>query len=226
VSVPFQFNWINGVGPDEDLRFVLNVQPVVPIPLNEKWNLIGRWIMPYVAQPAYLGHASGLADITASAFFSARNPGKLIWGVGPVLGLPMTTDPALGTGKWLAGPTFIVLQQNGPWTVGMLWNQTWSFAGTSRVERAEVSQGFFQPFVSHVSGGLTVTLQSEAVANWLAVDDADTWTIPINLSFARVTHFGPWPMNVSAGAGGFAAKPDGGPEWQLRTVFTIVMPRH
>ena len=32
VSIPFQFNWDNGVGPDDGLRYTLNVQPVVPFP--------------------------------------------------------------------------------------------------------------------------------------------------------------------------------------------------
>ena len=63
VSVPLQYNWINGNGPQHDLRFVMNLHPVVPIALNEKWNLIGRWIMPYVSQPANLGSASGIGDI-------------------------------------------------------------------------------------------------------------------------------------------------------------------
>jgi hypothetical protein len=72
VSAPFQFNWINGNGPDEDLRFVMNFQPVVPFAINDTWRLIGRWIMPYVSQPASLGSATGLGDITTSAFFSPR----------------------------------------------------------------------------------------------------------------------------------------------------------
>src|SRR5262245_54342536 len=51
VSVPFQFNWEEGVGYQDATRMVLNVQPVVPFTLNHDWNLIGRWIMPFVSQP-------------------------------------------------------------------------------------------------------------------------------------------------------------------------------
>ena len=36
VSVPLQFNWINGNGPDQDLRFVMNLQPVVPFAISKK----------------------------------------------------------------------------------------------------------------------------------------------------------------------------------------------
>ena len=64
VSIPFQFNWENGVGPDNGLRTVLNIQPVVPFEISHKWNMIERWIMPYVSQPEYIGAGSGLSDIT------------------------------------------------------------------------------------------------------------------------------------------------------------------
>ena len=44
VSVPFQYNWIQGVGDGgQGLRTVLNIQPVVPFTLSPKWNLIERW---------------------------------------------------------------------------------------------------------------------------------------------------------------------------------------
>ena len=167
VSVPLQFNWINGNGPQQDLRFVMNFQPVVPFAISEKWNLIGRWIMPYESQPASLGSAAGLGDITASAFFSPRVSTGLLWGAGPVVQLPTTSDPAIGSGKWSVGPTAVALKQTGPWSYGMLWNQLWSFASTSTVDRADVNRGLFQPFLAHASHkGVTVTVQSEATANW------------------------------------------------------------
>jgi hypothetical protein len=52
VSVPFQFNWEQNVGPSEATRFILNVQPVIPFALNEDWNLISRIIVPFISQPS------------------------------------------------------------------------------------------------------------------------------------------------------------------------------
>ena len=40
VSVPFQLNWEQGVGPDDQTRLVLNVQPVMPFSVNPNWNMI------------------------------------------------------------------------------------------------------------------------------------------------------------------------------------------
>src|SRR6516164_2694229 len=51
VSVPFQFNWEQNVGPSELTRFVLNVQPVMPFTINEDVNLIVRLIAPLISQP-------------------------------------------------------------------------------------------------------------------------------------------------------------------------------
>src|SRR5262252_9952143 len=70
VSVPFQFNWENGVGPDEGLRTVLNIQPVLPVTVSPKWNLIERWILPYVSQPESFGSKSGFSDVVFSSFLS------------------------------------------------------------------------------------------------------------------------------------------------------------
>ena len=116
VSVPLQFNWDQPVGPDDDSRFTLNFQPVVPIGLNDDWNMIARWIMPYVAQPRlFEGRpTSGLSDIVASAFFSPARPGAIIWGVGPVLMLPTTADPLLGSGKWGSRPDCRAADHQGP----------------------------------------------------------------------------------------------------------------
>jgi len=55
ISVPFQSNWESGVGPDEDTRFVLNIQPVMPFSLNEDWNAIGRVIAPTVSLTVRFG---------------------------------------------------------------------------------------------------------------------------------------------------------------------------
>jgi hypothetical protein len=46
ISVPFQNNFNFDVGPEDDLQYVLNIQPVIPIKLSADWNLITRTIVP------------------------------------------------------------------------------------------------------------------------------------------------------------------------------------
>ena len=224
VSMPFQFNWEQGVGPDDQTRFILNVQPVMPFTLNEDWNMIARVIVPLVSQPAlFVGGApaSGVSDILTSLFFSPSK-GELTWGVGPVINLPSTTEPTLGTEKWSAGPTVVALKQQGPWTYGALWNQIWSFAGNP--DRNDVSQMFLQPFLAYNTKSLwTITIQSESTANWEA--EEDKWTVPINLLFAKLSSFGPFPASYQFGFGVFAAHPETAPSWKVRAAIVILLPR-
>ena len=228
VSVPLQFNFADGVGPNEANRTILNIQPVVPFTLSDDWNLISRWIMPVVSQPSLgggVGPSSGMGDIVFSTFFSPRNSGGLTWGIGPVLSLPVSVDPALGSGKSSAGPTFVGLKQSGPWTYGLLANYLWSFADATNAPRSDVSSGFLQPFLAYATpDGVTYSVNSETSYNAKA-SSGNKWTVPINFNISKVTRFGPFPFSVGGGLGWYAEAPNGGPDWQLRANFTLILPR-
>jgi hypothetical protein len=228
VSVPLQFNWEQGVGLNDDLRTVINFQPVVPFTLNQDWNVIGRMILPYLNQPELIagaGPTSGTGDILFSAFFSPAQPRGAIWGVGPVFALPTTTDPVLGSGKWSAGPTGVVLMQSGQWTYGALANHLWSFADTGNNSRRDVNQTFLQPFLAYTTkSALTFNINTEAIANWEA-SGGEKWTVPVNVSISKVTRLGPFPFSFAAGAGVYVEKPTDGPEWKLRFTATLILPR-
>src|SRR5262249_17569274 len=221
-SVPFQFNWEQNVGPKELTRFVLNVQPVIPFNMNPDWNLIVRLITPIIGQPPMSDSGSatsGLGDVTASFFFSPSKSATT-WGVGRVFGLPSTSEPTLGSGKWSGGPTVVVLRQDGPWTYGALWNQVWSFSGDP--SRDDVSQMFLQPFLAYqATRTLTLTLQSESTANWKA-DSGERWTVPINVLLAKLSSFGTFPASYQLGFGGFPMHPSTGPSWKIRAAIVIL----
>ena len=149
VSVPLQFNWQQEVGPLELSQFILNVQPVMPFEMNEHWNMIALVILPFIGQPPFTDDgvgASGIGDITASFFFSPRNKKSFTWGVGPAFVVPASYQPEISNGQFSIGPTIVALNQHGPWTYGILWNQVWSVAGDKR--RADVNQSFLDPFLA------------------------------------------------------------------------------
>jgi hypothetical protein len=104
ISVPFQFNYDSGYGPNDSNKAFVNVQPVIPITLNDNWNLISRTILPIVWQEDIAGPTGdqfGLGDITQSLFFSPAKPtgNGIIWGVGPAFLFPTATDDLLGGEK-------------------------------------------------------------------------------------------------------------------------------
>jgi len=45
------------------------------------------------------------------------------------------------------------------------------------------------------------------------------------VAISKITRFGLYPMSVQIGGGYYVAKPTYGPSWQLRTTFTLLMPR-
>ena len=225
VSVPFQFNWEQNVGPSDLTRFVLNVQPVMPFTVNENVNLIVRLIAPLVSQPPLFDGGSaafGVSDITTSFFISPSKSTRLIWGAGPVIVLPSTSEPTLGSGKWSAGPTIVALKQTGPWTIGALWNQVWSFSGDPA--RNDVNQMFLQPFASYqATHTITLTVQSETTANWET--DEGRWTVPINFLVSKLSSFGTFPASYQMGFGVFPVHPEIGPSWKVRAAIVLLLPR-
>jgi hypothetical protein len=105
ISVPFQNNFNFGVGPNDDLQYTLNIQPVLPFKLNDDWNVISRTVLPLVYQPLLapgVGDVFGLGDTQEQLYFSPAKASSFIWGVGPVLQFPTATDMAIGSGKWAA----------------------------------------------------------------------------------------------------------------------------
>ena len=83
ISVPLQLNYDQNIGPrDEGERWLMNVQPVVPIDLNEDWNVISRTILPLISQSDVTpgaGSDSGTGDIVQSLFFSPKAPTESGW---------------------------------------------------------------------------------------------------------------------------------------------------
>ena len=157
ISVPLQLNYDCCIGPSDGARYLLNVQPVVPISMTENWNLIIRTILPviYAESPVPGGSAhSGLGDTIQSFFLSPKEPvGGWILGAGPVGYYPTATESQLGAGKWGAGPTIVALQQSHGFTYGVLANQIWSFAGQDN--RQNINSTFLQPFVSFTTKSFT-----------------------------------------------------------------------
>jgi hypothetical protein len=87
---------------------ILNFQPVVPIALSEKLNLITRYIIPIVDSAGRVCRSYGrvwVSDATMSAFFSpAASKNGWIWGAGPAFLVPIGTDDLLSTRKWVSVP--------------------------------------------------------------------------------------------------------------------------
>lgn len=224
ISVPFQFNVDTGFGPKDADKLTLNIQPVIPITLNDDWNLIIRTILPVVHLGSLADGVSsetGLGDTVQSFFFSPKEPvGGWIIGFGPVFLWPTATEDLLGGEQWGAGPTFLVLRQESGWTYGLLANHIWSYAGND--DRDDVNATFLQPFISYtLPTYTTIGLSSESTYNW----DEGEWTVPLIAQVSQLVKVGKLPVQFSLGGKYFLEAPDGGPEWGIRFTVTFLFPK-
>lgn len=225
VSVPFQWNQDGGIGPRDEQRTVLNIQPVVPFAIGRggRWKVISRTVMPLIeqtgAQPGG-GDVSGAGDVTQSLFVTpaVTAPGGWLVGLGPVIQVPTGSDRRLTTERWSAGPTMVALRQAGPWTYGALANHLWSV--TSADGGSDVSSTFVQPFVNYVTRTRTTfALNTEATYDW----ERSRWSVPVHGIVNQLLKVGSQPMSVFVGAHYWASSPGYGPEgWGLRAGATLL----
>jgi len=226
ISLPLQNNTNFGVGPGDDAQNVLNIQPVIPLALNKNWNLITRTIAPIIYQPEPVqgyGSKFGLGDINTSLFLSPAKPGKIIWGMGPAFSFPTATDEVLGADKWSAGPTAVALMIQGPWVVGALSNNLWSFAGED--DREDVNQFLLQYFINYnLPQGWYISSAPIITANWKS-DSGNQWTVPFGGGFGKIFRIGKQPVNAQMQAFYNVEKPANGPDWTLRLQLQFLFPK-
>lgn len=227
ISVPFQFNWDDDIGPvDGGERLTLNIQPVIPIDISEDWNLISRTILPLIDQEDIFpgaGDQFGTGDIVQSLFFSPKAPtdSGWIWGAGPVILVPTASDDLLGADRWGLGPTAVALKQEGPITFGGLANHIVSLGGSS--SKADINATFLQPFMTYATPtGWSYTLQAEATYDW----ESEQWSVPAGAFVSKVTRIGNQAVQFGAGPRYYLTSTDGGPEgWGFRAVVVLLFPR-
>ncbi len=227
ISVPFQNNFNFGAGPDNEMIWIMNVQPVIPIPLNEDWNLITRTIVPIINQPGLapgMDDAFGMGDINPSVFLSPASDKGFIWGVGVTSTIPTATVSAIGSGQWSMGPTGVALYMHGPWVVGALANQQWSMVGW---RDTKVNALLIQPFVNYnLPDGWYLTSAPIITGNFSA-GGGDHWTVPVGGGVGKLWRVGKigLPINTQLVPFYNAVTPDFGPDWQLRFQFQFLFPR-
>ena len=223
VSLPFQFNFNTGGDLEDGTFFNLNIQPVIPFRLNDRWSAISRTIVPVDSLPGPNGEQfSGFGDIQGELFITPAKPGAIIWGVGPALSFPTATAPPLRTGTWGAGLTAVVLKMSGPWVFGSLFSQWWPMADSGGEPKTNLF--LWQPFVNYNFGkGYAITSAPSFTANWDAASGQE-WTVPLGIGLSRTTVFNRRPIQVGFQYYYNVEHPDGASGQTLRFVVSLLYP--
>src|SRR5262245_44429578 len=227
VNVPVQYSGSFPIGPFSRTQTILNLQPLLPFRMTERWNLVTRGIMPLVSQP-YLnrleGNKTGLGELNSSFFLSPVKPGKLIWDAGPTLSMATATNSAIGSGKWAAGPSVIGVVQPGHWTFGLLASNLWSVAGDK--DRPQVNSLSLQYSVNYnFVKGWYFTSSPIITSNW-KLDSNERWSVPFGAGLGRVFKYSGQSFNSRASAYYTVIHPNSlpYPKWQLRWQVAWILP--
>ena len=233
ISVPFQENWNFGIGNADRTQNVFVIQPVIPVSLGSKWNVITRWVTPIVYQPyavpladgtLHQTGAYGLGDIQPQFYFSPKQHHTVTWGAGPIFLVPTGTPyKYLSQGKFAMGPTFVALAQPHFGTIGVLVNNMWSVGGHK--DRPDVNQFYIQPFLNYnLKHAWYLSLQTTGItANWEKT--TGRWVVPIGGGPGRVWKLGHQAVNVQTFFFGNVVHPQGASSWTFRMAFTLLFPK-
>jgi hypothetical protein len=221
ITFPFQNITSFGVGPDDGHGNVLNLQPVVPVPIDEDWNLLMRPILP-VSYTSVPESEFGLGDLNLEPFLSPRKAGPVEWGVGVIVGAPTATGSYLGTGKWTAGPSFALFALRGHWALSLIVNQQWSYAGDG--DRDPVSLFQLQPSLSYIlRKGWAIVCGPLISADWTGAK-GQKWTVPVGVGVGKVFSVGGQKVNLQLEAYSNAIRPDSGPKGMVLLTATLLFP--
>ena len=219
-SFPLQNNTVFGVGPYNRSQNVLNIQPVIPIPLGSKINLINRIVMPIITQPSFTedNSTTGLGDFVYTAWLSPSNAGKIIWGLGPVFQLPTASGSEFGSGEFGIGPSLVILTMPGDFVIGAVVNNIRTFG-----DRKE-NKFFLNYFVNYNFPSWYLVSAPIITANWNAAD-GQKWLVPFGGGAGKIVKLGgKLPVNLNAHIYYNAVKPDGIGDWQTRFQMVFMFP--
>jgi hypothetical protein len=216
-------------------QFVFNLQPVLPIPLTEKWNLIPRPVFPIVTSPYVSGidfsnkslewsRAGGLGDIGLVTVLSPNVPGAIL-GFGPTFIFPTATNYNLGQGKFQMGPALVVGFIAKKWIGGVFPQHWWSISGTPR--KPPTNQTNIQYFLFRMlPDGWQVGFTPNILIDWRAARK-NRLTFPLGIGVGRTFKISPNlpPIQMALEFQWMPVHPeDYGQRFNIRYVFKPVLP--
>jgi hypothetical protein len=227
--LPFEVDFDSGAANGDAI--IGRMIPVNTLFSGDEWSLINIAMVSFAdapgGRPGAPGNPSpvpgpnvfGLTDLTDAVLYKPNQEGKFQWAVGIGLGIPIATDDRLGSGKWLAGPAAQFNYVDGPWRLGIIMANRWSFAGDS--DRADVNQFLARGLVRYQLNEKWFFVSAPIItANWDAAS-GQKWMVPLGGGFGRSVSFGKTKSNLSLQYYANVIKPDGAPDWVIRFGMTF-----
>jgi len=228
-NLSFQHNRsiINGdaVAGDERINTTL-FQPVLPIPLNDKYMFFARPVITLIDGPTKVGIAGGgdpfqpvgygtdrsieFGDTILPMGLGIMQPVGWSWGAGLTFIFPTSQNDLLGSHQYQAGPTALALWANESWTVGAHLQHWWGFADDNSGFAPAENQNHtdIQYFVVyHLPKAWQLRASPHVTMDWNQNSD-NVLTLPVALGVGKMVKLGPMPVMLMAEYQYSAISPD------------------
>jgi hypothetical protein len=225
INIPIKPTFNFGMGSRQVTQFVLEIEPVIPFHLPNDWSLVTRTDLLVINQPGTepgQGDTFGFGDTELSLFVSPPSTEALVWGLGPLILFPSASANVLGAGKWGSGPTAAAIYSTGPWELGLLVDNVWSFAG-DRTRPAVNVMTIEQDLQYSWPNGWFLAYGPSITADWTA-SSSDRWTVPVGAGVGKALQIGQLSVNLEAEAYDNVVRPAGTSTWSLILTLQFVFP--
>lgn len=216
-------------------QYVMNFQPVLPVPLTRELSLVMRPVIPLESVPYVRNmdprpltvdwtRTAGRGDITLDPFLVPSLRPWLILGVGPSLVIPTASTTTLGSGKLQLGPAVVLGFLTKQWIGGVFVQNWWSIAGTHSTP--VVNQMNLQYFLYRMlPDAWQVGFAPNVLVDWRA-DGKNQLTFPLGLGVGKTFKLGALPpVQTTLEFQWMAWHPDEfGQRFNIRFVFKPVIP--
>jgi hypothetical protein len=222
VIVPYDSDFNFNSGPFNRTQYVGTLKPIIPIHL-EKVRLINRMNIILKNQPVGRSDEKfGIGDFRYQLFVSPKKHGNYMWGIGPSFTFPTASDDVLGSGKYSAGPTAMIMTMPGNWVLGTRFDQQWSYAGDN--DRDDVNKMEIQYLINYnLSDGWALRSTPTIHANWEATS-SNVWTIPFGGGVQKLFKVNQQVFTASLQGFYNVTRPDDADEWTIQFTFTALFP--
>lgn len=224
-NLSFQYNY-SSIGGDlvdgtEHIQTGL-FQPVLPVPLGDKYMLFARPVITVIDGPNKVGITGGTpAEPVASGQETSTELGDIIlpvgvgivkslgwsWGVGATFIFPTSNNDLLGSHQYQAGPTALALWANDDWMVGGHLQHWWGFANDGESDSnpiikaahdRDLNHTNLQYFIiRHLPNAWQLRASPNISVDWEA-DSGNKLTLPIAIGVGKMLKIGPMPVMLMA----------------------------
>ncbi len=193
-------------------------QPVLPIPLGDKYTAFARPVITYYEGPTKVGITGGtpVQPIGHGSDRSARFGDMILpvgvgvakalgwsWGVGGTFIFPTSQNDLLGSHQYQGGPTALLLWANDDWLIGSHLQHWWGISDDNGSDSDPIIKAAHDKDLNHTDiqyfivrnlpNAWQLRASPHVTVDWEASSD-NKLTLPIALGLGKMVKLGPMPV--------------------------------